>query len=221
METCLDQKVILFVRHSGSSRREHYSKLKDMGCTLWCFEKEKIEASSELFSEWIIGDVFNVKKACKTIVNFIQSRTNGIIPDAILTYDEFGCLIASMVCDILNMPGLTHKLVSNCRNKVNFRSFCRDNGIPSVRHLLLNNSTVEEPIQREELSHLKFPVVFKPVSGAGSHFARKISTVEELLRVHKLSQALVQKNPCSSWEWSVDNDENFFFVEEFIVRFHN
>lgn len=202
-----DASLLLVIRSSGSLRERHYRDLKSKGFQLWCFDYQVKEERFPSISKWIECDF---SRPCNLVAKDIVEHCLDRKPDGILSFDEFGVEVASLVSEILGLPGISSHLSRICRNKFEFRSFCKSHGLPCVNYSYANSV--------DEVKDLKltFPVVMKPVSGAGSHFVNKADSMTELIAVYENSMSLVSGPLEPAWEWAHLKDRNMFFFEEYI-----
>ncbi len=66
-------------------------------------------------------------------------------------------------------------------------------------------------------SHVQFPAIFKPRSGAGSHFVRRVDSEEELYATVKWTLQTLKDSRLKAYEWCTH--EPTFMVEEFVTGF--
>lgn len=79
-------------------------------------------------------------------------------------------------CQKLGLPYMSALSLDNCNNKYMMRKALDSAGVPSIPSALIHS---EQDLVEAALK-IGFPIIFKPVIGAGSTFVRKCDTLEDL-----------------------------------------
>jgi len=160
--------------------------------------------SRGLHPRWITADT-SCPEACWKAVNQYIADAKSRDPDfpgftAVVSYDEFSISSAAYLAEKLSLPGTPFKTVNEVRNKQRMREMCRQVGLPAPRSARIHLSELVEKGPEKVLTeacNLVFPLVMKPLSGAGSNFVRKVTTPQELLDVvHLFMQQCAEITQC-------------------------
>jgi hypothetical protein len=104
---------------------------------------------------------------------------NQIQFDAILTYDDLCCLMASYLAESFNLPGIPFETSLKIKNKFEFRKKCQELNINHPNFFMIQSSERASYVKKLETSESlcvsssdeqkksKFPLVVKNTLGAG------------------------------------------------------
>jgi hypothetical protein len=126
----------------------------------------------------------------------------GTTPDRIECLWEPGVLLAARLRDALGVPGLTSRQAFAFRNKERMKQVLDGAGIRTPRHVAATSvSACWEAAQR-----LGFPLIVKPIAGAGSMDTYRVHDADEL----KEALARLRHVPEVSVEEFIDGEEYTF-----------
>jgi len=159
---------------------------------LACLSREKPWANS-CFDGWIQADHEDVSQRETTIQRvdtYVQANNLNKF-DAILTYDDYCCMVTSSLTNHYQLPGIPLATSQIIQNKFEFRNLCRRLGINHPAYFLVHSADRKKlAMLNHELIHEKviengcaFPLILKFPFGAGKNFVRKCSNVEEFRRL--------------------------------------
>jgi len=94
----------------------------------------------------------------------------------VLTWDEFAAVNAAAVARSLGLPGPDPAAVAACRNKARSRAMLDRHHVPSPRWEPVSNLTEAQ----DAAGRIGYPLVLKPVSGAGSTGVVRVDQLAEL-----------------------------------------
>ena len=198
-------KTILLVNTGSIKKRFILKRLKQMGLSLVCLNKEKNWADAYV-DHWILADNTNHAEAIQAIKDFKIANSHINIEGA-LTFWEDDVLLASKITDKFNFIGIPFSAAKKVRNKFLFREFCLENSLPSPKHILLKSSKDIAFLP----DNLQFPLVIKPAFGASSAYVIKVNNKEELVSTYDY----IEQNISAKTE-SALTDGMDIFVEEYI-----
>jgi hypothetical protein len=207
MDDSLHGKLLLVVRKGGSTRFRIYKALKNLGIRLICFEETEDEACNAFFDSWILGKCDECRDVCIELITH-ELQIRGLCPDGVVTFDDYGVQLCSVLNAKLKLPGLPPQMVAVCQDKFCFRSYCRTNDIPCINYALLST---EDDVQRITDS-MRFPVVMKPRRGAGSIMVRRVDSPDDLRTAFLWAQETL---PSVSLP-RIEDDHSILLAEEFI-----
>lgn len=130
----------------------------------------------EVLSAYLhVPHLFNEPRAAETIARAVAK----LAPDRVESLWEPTVLLAARVREMLGLPGMSRDTVLGFRDKVTMRERCAAAGvrIPCTRRA----RTVGEARQAAE--EVGFPLVLKPIAGAGSADTYRCDTPEQLADV--------------------------------------
>ncbi|MFA5076311.1 MAG: ATP-grasp domain-containing protein [Patescibacteria group bacterium] len=201
----LEGKVILIVNTGPIKKRFILQRLKKLGLTIVCLNKEKNWAQIYV-DHWIIADNTNHTEAIQAIKDFIVNNPTTKI-NGVFTFWEDEVLLTSKIVDRFNLIGIPLNVAKIARNKFAFREFCAANGLPTPKHTIIRST--------EDINNLpadfSFPVVLKPSYGASSAYVVRVNNKGELANIYQY----VKKNISVNTE-SALNDGLAIFVEDYI-----
>jgi D-alanine-D-alanine ligase len=170
----LKGKKLLIVNTGNRKKRFTLKRLKELGCTLIILNATENWARAYA-SHWIFADTNNHAAALQAIEDFIHTSPE-LNPDGVMTFWEDDVLLTSRISDQLGLKGIPHDIARLARDKFLFRSFCKDNNLPAPGYALIDT---EKPAQHY-VSHLRYPLVVKPVYGASSVFVVRVENDQQL-----------------------------------------
>lgn len=201
----LIDKTILLVNSGSLKKRFILQKLKRMGLTVVCLNKEKNWAT-QYVDHWIIADNTNHSESIQAVKEFITSNPDVKINGAI-TFWEDDVLLTSKIIDKFNFIGTPFAVAKKIRNKFLFREFCTKNNLPAPKHFLIKSLADINNLPES----FSFPLVIKPAFGASSAYVVKVSNKDELIDTYKY----IKKNISIETE-SALNEGMDIFAEEYI-----
>lgn len=201
----LQGKTLLLVNTGSIKKRFIIQKIKKFGVKIIVLNKEKNWAEPYV-DDWILADTTNHSESIQQVDKFIKEHPEIRINGA-LTFWEDDVLLTSKISDKFNFIGTPFAVAKKVRNKFLFREFCTAHNLPSPNHKIIRSANDLANV----VSELKFPMVIKPVFGAGSAFVIKVDNEEEL----KESFKYIKKSVSASVE-SALSDGLDIFVEEYI-----
>lgn len=183
-------KRILFVMGSYLGKRPMYERARELGIRLVVLDGPghwtQAAAEEGLFERFIEVDLhpsFNLADRAHQAIE----RT-GLHFDGIATFEEFAGPLTALLAQGLGLPGHPLLAVSFSRDKIFTREVCQEAGIPSPRFARIE-SAADLPAAA---SHVGFPAVLKPVSGAASIAAYKVEDEQMLCQRYEHTMALAQ-----------------------------
>lgn len=199
-------KTIIYVNTGpqGGSHQKRFilQRLKKQGINVIALNKEKNWATPYV-SDWILADTNKHDEAIRAVGEYLKNHQ----VDGIITFWEDDVLLTAKLTEKYHFIGIPYKVAERARNKLLFRQFCQENGLPAPKFTSINH---EDDLATVEKT-LKFPVVIKPAYGSSSAYVIKAETIEELREVY----AFVIKNLSTRVE-SALKDGNTIIVEEYI-----
>lgn len=150
---------------------------------------------ADKFYQLAIFDIDAVKDlALKEEVDFIIT----VCADQVL-------LVVAQVSEMLGLPCyIDYETAQNVSDKIRMKSVFKANGIPTSDYVQLDG------FKEENLKHLKFPLVVKPVDAYSSKGVRKAENFEELEKFYKEAEEIsrsggvIVEEFCAGKEISVD-----------------
>lgn len=136
------------------------------------------------------------------VVTEVARWLKGTTPDRVECLWEPGVTLAARLRDALGVPGLNHEQAFAFRNKERMKQVLDAAGIRTPRHIAAN--TVAACWEAAE--RIGFPLILKPIAGAGSADTYRVHDADEL---HQALQRL-RHVPEVSVEEFVDGDEYTF-----------
>lgn len=99
----------------------------------------------------------------------------------VVTFMEMAVLLASMLAQELDLPGLHPHAVATVRDKYKMREAMRKSGLASVESFSIK-SEADVPIASERVG---FPAVLKPIIGADSLGVKRVDSQNELIEAFR------------------------------------
>jgi carnosine synthase len=115
------------------------------------------------------------EQAKKAIAQLGGDTTTGPV-DGITTFVELSVPLTSRLCESFGLPGMKPCAVDDARDKHRTRAVLKAAGLPTPKNALVKSSSELE----QAASHVGFPAVLKPVSGAASLGVKKVTSMQEL-----------------------------------------
>eukprot|EP00957_Ditylum_brightwellii_P128756 9822134-Ditylum_brightwellii.AAC.1 len=186
---------LLLVLTGKAGQLPAYTRLvKELGFWLTMVKAWVGKLMSHLVDKWILEDSLlhsNFNLAPFSLpYQYQQTKYDGI-----LAYDEYWVELASQLGEMLGHA---------C-------DFLKTYSLPYVHFAKIHSAADIDLIQ------LKFPLVFKPVSGAGSQFVQRVDTPAELSKTFCNAIHGVQSDP-QAYPWAVTvPDKELFILEEMVL----
>lgn len=198
-------KNILIVNAGSSKKRFILQKIKKTGARVTCVNKEKSSWAIPYVDDWIITDTSSHTETLQAVGAYIKDKKTPHL-DGAFTYWEDDVLLTSKITDRFGFIGIPYHVAKQARNKFLFRDFCKINNLPTIGHKIINSSK-----DLDDLGHLKFPLVIKPVYGSSSAFVIKVDNKEELHNSYQFIQRAISTSVESALA-----DGTELLVEEYI-----
>jgi hypothetical protein len=154
------------------------SQFKKIVCL--CSEKNW---AYQLVDDWILAEHENLDKKAETFNQVVQYMDrNQIQFDAILTYDDLCCLMASYLAESFNLPGIPFETSLKIKNKFEFRKKCQELNINHPNFYMIQSSERANYVNKLETTKsicvsstdkqnkYKFPLIVKNTLGTGKGF---------------------------------------------------
>ncbi|MBU2101545.1 ATP-grasp domain-containing protein [Patescibacteria group bacterium] len=200
-------KTIILVNTGPTKKRFIFQRLKKNNIKIICLNKEKNWAQPYV-DHWILADNANHSESISAVKEFIVNNPD-IKIGGVLTFWEDDVLLTSKIVDKFNFIGIPYSISKRIRNKFLFREFCKENGLPTPRHMIIKSLA---DIQNFPES-FNYPLVIKPVYGATSAYVIKVDNSEELINTYNY----IKKNISANTEATSSlNDGLDIFVEEYV-----
>lgn len=184
-------KTLLVVGSGPQKKRFIFQRLKKLGVRVILLNKEKNWADAYV-EDWIIANTAKHTEALNAVEAFLATHSEVKI-DGVITFWEYEVLLTSKLVKKLEVIGIPFEIANHVRNKHLFREFCRQQGLPTPGHKLITTPQDIETIAQ----HLQFPLVIKPIFGAGSDFVVKINNQQELREIYEYVQENLPQAPDS------------------------
>ncbi len=163
-------KTILVV-HAGSAKKKFiFKKLKRLGLTIVCINKEKVDVLDPYIDHWILADLMNHHDSMLALENFIRKHPLIHIDGAVTFWDDVVTL-TSRITDHLKLIGIPLSISEQVRNKFRFRDFCKTHNIPTPKFTHIQSKAEITKIEKK----MNYPLVIKPVYGNASVFVIKVT----------------------------------------------
>lgn len=168
----LNHKTILIINTGSLKKKFILQKIRKIpGLKIVVANSEKNWADKYV-DEWIITDTNKHTDSIKIIDEYLKiNPVNGV-----MTFWEDDVLLTSKIAEKFGLVGIPFSVAKYARNKLLFRKFCQDNGLPFPKFGRANSKVELETLMKE----LKFPVVVKPAFGSSSAYVIKAENQKEL-----------------------------------------
>lgn len=205
-DNALQGKTILLVHAGNEGKRFIVHKLKKLGVTIVCLNKEKVPALQPHIDHWIITDPNNARESVDNIKSFMAAHPRVKIGGAVTFWEE-AVLTTAKITDTFNWIGIPYNIAKQAKNKYLFREFCNANGIPAPLHRLFSGRKSIKQIEK----NLSYPMVMKPIYGAASFFVVKVENRQDIEDTYEYIKNGIKSN------WLAKEWENLdLLVEEYI-----
>mmetsp|Transcript_17358 Transcript_17358/g.22135 ORF Transcript_17358/g.22135 Transcript_17358/m.22135 type:complete len:445 (+) Transcript_17358:70-1404(+) len=99
--------------------------------------------------------------------------------DGITCFDDQGVELVAYLCETLKLPGTSQETIDYFQDKLRFRMFCLERGLPSVLCKSVDNiNDIHDVLQKKDWP---YPSILKPRKGAGSVSVRKVQNPAQLI----------------------------------------
>ncbi len=163
-------KALLLVGTGGVKRRAVFEKLRQLGLRRIVCLNDGPNWAAQYVDAWIEADPVRVSGDALDAVNrhmAVHGRFDGV-----MTVDDYSVVLTSHIVEALGALGPRLVTASLTKNKGAFRAFCGARNLPAPNACTLTpGSDVDAELARGGVT---FPVVVKPVEGAGSFFVRSV-----------------------------------------------
>lgn len=184
---------VLFLSPAWPPEMRQFTRgLTEVGATVWGVGEESTEHVSAFLRVPAILDEADV-------VRRVLAWLDGRRPDRIETNWEPLTLTAGRLRDLLGIPGMSRDVVDRFRDKPAMRAAVTEAGLRAPRTL---RASGREEIRRAA-TEVGYPLVIKPVAGAGSADTHRLADERELDAVLEGSD----RHPSVSVEEFVEGDE--------------
>src|SRR3989339_262736 len=171
-------KTILLVNTGSIKKRFILQKLKKLGLTIVCLNKEKNWAQPYI-DHWVLTEKNSYTEVTNALKTFMAEQPEVHI-DGVLTFWEDDVLLTSRIADRFNLIGVPYAVSKKVRNKFLFREFCKEFGLPTPKHTLIKSANDINNLPED----IHFPLVIKPVFGASSAYVVKVENKEEMTNTY-------------------------------------
>lgn len=149
------------------------------------------QVRGQIFADYRVDNCFDVDQLCQA-VTWLGKQMGGV--DALLaTYEQMQEPVA-MAREKLGIEGMGSEAARNFRDKARMKQVLREAGLPVARH-----ARVTSPAEGLAFAQqVGFPLVFKPLAGAGSVATLRVNNANELQSV------LDQARPSAANPWQCE-----------------
>jgi hypothetical protein len=149
------------------------------------------------------------------IVEVLRERSGELRPDAVECLWEPGVLLAARIREALDLPGMRVEQARCFRDKERMKQALDAAGIRTPRH----RRAASEEACHAAAEEIGFPLIVKPIAGAGSADTHRVESPEELARVLPLVRHVAEV----SVEEYIDGEEYTFdtICADGRVLYHN
>jgi carnosine synthase len=173
--------VIVFITTGLSSKRFIFEKAKALGVRSVVIDTSdswiKALAKEGLIERFVSLDMSSTEKVferCLDAINTVRRDLDQV--DGVVTFSEIVMPLVTRLCSALGLPANSPASVDLARNKYATRQAMVKAGLPSPRHMLIEN-----PFQLEAAARaVGFPAVLKPISGAASIGVVRVDSIDAL-----------------------------------------
>lgn len=152
-------------------------------------------------------DYRNIDIVVSELVKFREHHKIAMI----FSVSEFGIEVAAAAAEILDIPyGSSFAAVKRARNKYLTRQFLRDKNVATPDFGVAKS--VEE--LKEMSLRIGFPVIVKPLNGAGACSVIQINNEAEM--EEKLADMIANRSKMPVNDYRVDTTEEYWIVEEYL-----
>ncbi len=167
-------KRLLVVNTGSRKKRFTLRRLNELGYEVIILNSE-INWAKNYAAHWILADTTDHEACIRAVTEFFEQHPE-LKPHGSLTFWDDDVLLAARVAETLGVVGIPLEVARRVRDKHLFREFCRDNKLPHPGYGMIDpNGDVVAAV-----SHLKFPLVLKPIYGSSSSFVIRVDDEESL-----------------------------------------
>lgn len=182
---------------------------KDMGCYVIVTDNlppERSYAKLKADEYWMINtnEIDLLEQKCR------EENINAVFSGV----SEFNLDRVKELAERLNLPCcIEDEPWKYARNKQLFKEKCREIGIPVVDEYALS-----DPPRREEIEKIEYPVVVKPVDGAGNKGVSICYNEKEMLAAYRKARTISKNNILVEKYITGEESWNNYFVAENEIR---
>ncbi|KAG5467345.1 hypothetical protein CUR178_00987 [Leishmania enriettii] len=139
----MEGKVAVFLLTSSVARVPLYRRLNTLGLTLVLVQPHTPRPEFDgVFQHWLQYETVDVDGVNLALQAFLGSR--GLIPDAVLSFDEYGVFPAAALAARMNLTPIPLPPAALLQSSLKelFRLFCREHGISSPKSVPLSVESV-------------------------------------------------------------------------------
>lgn len=220
----MKDKLILVVATGIFHRQPIYRRAHELGCKLVFLADKKVDWVTPYAYDWIICPDMTLDASLTAIQTYLNGPTTSSSSsstssaprrfDGIVTFDDYTVVLTGDITERLGYPSTTPKAIAAIKNKYALRKHCESVGIKVPKSLRLDAKKVEDGSMDDVLNALSLPLVLKPVSGAGSHFVRRITSIDELKGILREYTREAEEE---AKHWATGAVTESFMVEEMVV----
>ena len=144
-----------------------------------------------IYADYRVDNCFDVEQLC-TAVQWLGKQMGGV-DRLIATYEQMQGPVAEARVR-LDIPGMRPQVARNFRDKATMKQVLRGAGLPVARHARVEKA--DDAVQFA--AKVGYPLVFKPLAGAGSVATIRVNGDDELQR------ALQQANATADNAWQCE-----------------
>lgn len=170
----LNGRRLLVVNTGSRKKRFTLRRLKELGCELIVLNAT-VNWAKTYVSHWILADTNDHAASLRAVDEFFAQHPD-LGPEGVITFWEDDVLLAARIRDRFELPGVSYETARVARDKHAFRAFCREVGLPTPGHAMIE--TGADPA--ECVAALRYPLVVKPVFGTSSAFVVRVDDDAEL-----------------------------------------
>lgn len=196
---------LLLVGTGGVKRRPVLERVRSLGLARITCLHDTSNWARPYVDDWIDADSVRWSRATLDRVCASIGR-----PDAVWTYDDYSVIVAAELARALALPGIEPRAAHDAKDKHRFRATLAAAGLPAPRFVRIDPfAPVLDGVAGAGLS---YPVVVKPVHGAGSVLVRKVDDAAALATFFVEYAALLAAEPAAAL-WPTQD----VLVEEYLA----
>lgn len=203
------EKIVAVIRSNGLNKLNLYDTLRAKGYRIALFT-DKIQDESHCISDYLIQtNTNNTDILVSDVINFSLTHNKLV---AVTSFTEFAIQQASLIAELLSLPGPSYVAISTCRNKFLTRCKLANLSLPSPKFGLIKSVEDIEEFCKE----VPLPIIVKPVNYSGALGVVKIDEVHEIER--KFAELAGLVNPEFSALMGKEH-QHLWVAEEYISGF--